>query len=92
MPRASLPNSHQAVHSLQEAYSSLGEVIEAKDVDLVDLGKTLERLVTQTRRVIEASGRTSIRLEVAELALDLKTPKQLLDTFREAAKSLENQE
>ena len=89
MPRASLPNKHEAVQSLQAAHSSLGAVLDADNVDLVNLGKALERLVAEARRVVEASGRTSIRLETAELALDLKTSKQLLEAFREAARGAE---
>ena len=87
MPRASLPNQHEAVLALRAVHNSLSTVLEADHVDLVELGKALECLVVETRRVIEASGRTSIRLETAELALNLRTPKRALEAFGHAARS-----
>lgn len=81
MPRASLPKSHEAIRSLAESHRSLGEVIYAETVDLVELGKSLESMVQAVHETIKASGRTSVRLEAAELALDLKTTKSSLEAF-----------
>ena len=85
MPRASLPKSHEAIRSLAESHRSLGEVINAETVDLVELGKSLESIVQAVHDTFKASGRTSVRLEAAELVLDLKTTKSSLDAFVESA-------
>ena len=90
MPRASLPKSHEAIRSLAESHRSLGAVIHAEPVDLVELGKGLEDLVQALHQTIKASGRTSVRLEAAELALDLKTTKSSLIAFIESASHQES--
>ena len=81
MPRASLSTKQPAVVDLKSTARSLVELCEDEALDLVKLGKTLEQLVQHANAVVQASGRTSIRFQAAEHALDLRTPKSQLDQF-----------
>ena len=81
MPRASLSTEHPAVIELKSTARSLVELCEDERLDLVKLGKALERIVQHANVVVQASGRTSIRFRAAEHALDVGTPKSQLDHF-----------
>ena len=85
MPRASLSTKHPAVVDLKSTARSLGELCEDEALDLVKLGKALELLVQHANAVVQASGRTSIRFQAAEHALDLRTTKSQLDQFLSTA-------
>ena len=81
MGRYDVSTETQAFAQLREATARLAELSARPEVNLVELGKAYQHLASCLRAAATEHGPPSMRFEAVEKALDLTTPKSVLQRF-----------